>query len=200
MTPAKSQSSSHRKGKEVISALFATHDEGEKAVYSESDHSDEEEAQRDPDNECTPLINPWYDIHPYFPKILGDYAPPLPSSRVWLALYRRNTDISWALLASLIANLVILQGTSLTMPIHFEFGSGTALGWREWVDNELSDTDFMGLLQQAGVLKAIISSCCLSNFQDLFNLRHLVRRWCTTTHTFFFSYGEVTVTLEDVAN
>ena len=49
-------------------------------------------------------------------------------------------------------------------------------------------------------LKAIISSRCLSNFRDLFNLHHLVRRWCTTTHTFFFSCGEVTVTLEDVAN
>ena len=58
----------------------------------------------------------------------------------------------------------------------------------------------MGLLQRAGVLKAIISSRCLSNFQDLYNLRHLVRWWCTTTHTFFLSYGELTVTLENVAN
>ena len=38
------------------------------------------------------------------------------------------------------------------------------------------------------------------NFRDLYNLRHLVRRWCTTTHTFFFSCGELTVTLEDVAD
>ena len=58
----------------------------------------------------------------------------------------------------------------------------------------------MGLLQRAGVLKAIVSSRCLSYFWDLYNLRHLVRRWCTTTHTFFFSCGELTVTLEDVAN
>ena len=36
--------------------------------------------------------------------------------------------------------------------------------------------------------------------KDLFNLRHLVRRWCTATHTFFFSCSEITVTLEDVAN
>ena len=28
----------------------------------------------------------------------------------------------------------------------------------------------------------------------------MVRWWCATTHTFFFSYGELTVTLEDVAN
>ena len=58
----------------------------------------------------------------------------------------------------------------------------------------------MGLLQRASILKAIVSSRCLSNFRDLYNLRHLVRRWCTTTHTFFFSCGELTVTLEDVAD
>ena len=43
-------------------------------------------------------------------------------------------------------------------------------------------------------------SRCLSNFWDLYNLRHLVRWWCTTTHTFFFSHGKLTITLEDVAN
>ena len=68
------------------------------------------------------------------------------------------------------------------------------------MDNELSDTGFMGLLQWVGVLKAIISSRCLSNFQDLFNLHHLVRWWCTTIHTFFFSCGEVIVPLKDIAN
>ena len=59
---------------------------------------------------------------------------------------------------------------------------------------------FMGLLQRADVLKAIVLSRSISNFQDLYNLRHLVRRWCATTHTFFFSCGELTVTFEDVAN
>ena len=87
MTLAKSQSSSQRKGKEVISDPPAARDVGEKAVYSESDHSDEEEAQRASDNECAPLIDPWYDIHPHFQKIPGDYAPP-SSGRVWLALCR----------------------------------------------------------------------------------------------------------------
>ena len=58
----------------------------------------------------------------------------------------------------------------------------------------------MDLLQRAGVLKAIVLSRSLSNFRDLYNLRHLVHWWCTTTHTFFFSCGELTVTLEDVAN
>ena len=52
----------------------------------------------------------------------------------------------------------------------------------------------------ASVLKAIVSSHCLSNNRDLFDLHHLVRRWCSTTHTFFLSCSEITVTLEDVAN
>ena len=68
------------------------------------------------------------------------------------------------------------------------------------MDNELSDTGFMVALQQVGVLKAIVSSWCLSNYRDLFNLCHLVCLWCYATHTFFISYGEITMTLEDVAN
>ena len=68
------------------------------------------------------------------------------------------------------------------------------------MDRELSDTGFMGLLQWANVLNVIVPSRCLSNYRDLFNLRHLVHRWSTATHTFFLSYGEITVTLEDMAN
>ena len=118
MTLAKSQGSSHRKGKKVIFTTPATCEVGEEAMYFEWDHSNEEEAQRDLNNECNPLIDPWYDIHPHFPKILGDYALWLPG-RVWLDLCQQNTKISWAPLASSIPNLVICQGTSLLVPIHF---------------------------------------------------------------------------------
>ena len=186
MTPMKGQSSSRRKGKDVVSNTPATYDEGKEAVCSKSDSSDEEESRNPLDSECAPLIDPWYDVHSHFPKV-PSYTPPLPS-RVWLALCRHNTEASWAPLASLIPDLVIRQGTSLLMPIHFEFGSGMALGWKEWVDRELSNIGFMGLLQRAGVLKAVVMSRCLSNYRDLFNLRHLVHRWCTATHTFFFSW------------
>ena len=151
------------------------------------------------DSECTPLIDPWYDTHSHFPKMPGEYLPP-PLSHVWLSLCRHNTEISWAPLASLILDLIIRQGTSLPVPILFKFGSGTALGWKEWVDTELSNKGFMSALQQSGLLKAIVSSHCLSNYRDLFNLCHLVRQWCIATHTFFLSYDEITVTLEDLAN
>ena len=159
-------------------------DVGEEVVYFESEHSDEEEARHALNTECTPLIDPWYDIHAHFPKIPHDYTPP-PLGCVWLALCRHNTNVSCAPLASLIPDLVIHQCTSLLVPIHFEFGSGIALGWKEWVHRELSNMGFMGLLQWVGVLKAIVSSRCLSNYRNLFNLHHLVCRWCTITQTFF---------------
>ena len=199
MKSVKSQGSSCHKGKEVVSDDLATRDVGEEATHYESDRSNEEEAWHDPYSECVPLIYPWYNTYAHFLKVPSKYTMPLPN-RVWLAICCHNKDISWAPLASLIPDLVIHQGTLLPIPILFEFGSGTALGRKEWVDNELSDKGFMEALQWAGVLKAIVSSHCLSNYKDLFNLYHLVCQWFIATHTFFLSYSEITVTLEDMAN
>ena len=85
MTPAKGQSSSHRKGKKIVSDSPTAFNVGEGVVYSESDHSDEEEASLASDSECASLIDPWYNIHPHFPKVLGDYTPQPPGC-VWLTL------------------------------------------------------------------------------------------------------------------
>ena len=71
-------------------------------------------------NECAPLIDPWYDTHAHFPKVPGDYTSP-PLGHVWLALCRHNINISWASLASSIFDLAIRQGTSLPVPILFKF-------------------------------------------------------------------------------
>ena len=75
----KSLGSSHYKGKEAVYDPRIEQETGKEAVYSKLDHFDEEEARRDPDNECAPLIDPWYDVHHSFPKIPGDYVPPSPS-------------------------------------------------------------------------------------------------------------------------
>ena len=106
MVPMKISSSSRCKGKEAVYDPPVEQETGEEAVYSELDHSDEEEARRDPDSECAPLIDPWYNVYPPFPKIPGDCVLP-PSSRVWLALCRRNLNTSWAPMSSFIYDLVI---------------------------------------------------------------------------------------------
>ena len=136
MSPVKSQGFSCRKGKAIAFDSPAVPNVGEEMEHSKSEQSAGEETQRNPNSECAPLIDPWYEVHLHFPKVPGDYVPPLPG-RVWLALVRRNLNVSWAPLASLIPDLAIRQGISLPVSIHFEFGSSTALGWREWVDSEL---------------------------------------------------------------
>ena len=37
-------------------------------------------------------------------------------------------------------------------------------------------------------------------FRDTEPLREVLRRWCPATHTFFFAWGKLTLTLEDIAN
>ena len=93
MVPMKSQGSSRRKGEEAIFDPSTALDVGEEVEYSKSKHSDEEEAYGNHNNECAPLIDLWYDIHPHFPKILVDYAS-LSLGCVWLALSQQNPIVS----------------------------------------------------------------------------------------------------------
>ena len=67
------------------------------------------------------------------------------------------------------------------------------------MDKELFDEEFVGRLEPASILKAMAISKNFEGFKDAKGLRHL-RRWCPVLHTFLFSFGELTVTLEDVVN
>ena len=162
MTLEKGEGSSRCKGKEIAAEDPAIEIVGKDAPLSELECS-EEEGSCNPDSEWAPLIDTWYNTHTHFPMVPGDYLPP-PPSHVWLSICRCDIEVSWAPLASSILDLDIRQGTLLPVPILFEFGLDTSLGWKEWVDEELSDTGFMAALQQAGVLKAIVLSRCLSNY------------------------------------
>ena len=121
MTPVKNEGSSHRKGKEITADNPATKTVGEDTPLSELEHSEEEEWGRDPDSKCAPLIDLWYEAHAHFSMVPDDYSP-LPLGNVWLSICCSDTEVSWAPLASSISNLGIRQGTSLPMPILFEFG------------------------------------------------------------------------------
>ena len=76
MTPVKNQGFSHCKGKEVVSNDPTARGVGEEAAYSESDRFDKEKARRNPDSDCAPFIDPWYDTHAHFPKVHSEYMPP----------------------------------------------------------------------------------------------------------------------------
>ena len=78
MTPAKGEDSSHCKGKEIVADDHAIKTIGGDASLSESECSEEEEGSHDPDCECAPLIDLWYNTHAHFPMVLGDYLPSQP--------------------------------------------------------------------------------------------------------------------------
>ena len=50
------------------------------------------------------------------------------------------------------------------------------------------------------MFEAIVISRGLNMYRDVIGIRHLVRRWCPTTHTFFLAWDEFTVTIEGVTN
>ena len=58
MALVKSLGSSCRKGKEAVYDPPVEQETSEEAVYSKSNHSNEEEVRHDPDSECAPLIDP----------------------------------------------------------------------------------------------------------------------------------------------
>lgn len=95
MSPSKGEGSSHRKGKEIAFDNLAAKAIGEDAPLSESERFDEEEGRHDPNNECAPLIDPWYDTYAHFSKVSSKYFPSSPG-RVWLSICHRNTEVSWA--------------------------------------------------------------------------------------------------------
>ena len=69
MSLAKSPSSSRRKGKAVAFDPLVISEEVDR---SDSERSTEEEAERDPDGECAPLIDPWYETSLTSQKFLAN--------------------------------------------------------------------------------------------------------------------------------
>uniref|UniRef100_A0A2N9HQI6 Aminotransferase-like plant mobile domain-containing protein n=1 Tax=Fagus sylvatica TaxID=28930 RepID=A0A2N9HQI6_FAGSY len=88
----------------------------------------------------------------------------------------------------------------LAVPLVFDFQCSRVIEWADWIDSELADREFCDHLEQAGVLRSILISRCSNMYRDTEALRQLVRKWCPSSHTFFFAHGELTVTLEDVEN
>ena len=109
-------------------------------------------------------------------------------------------DVAWTPNFREIRDLQIQRNEMLAVPLVFDFQCSRAIEWVDWIDSELADRGFCDRLEQAGVLRSILISRCSNMYRDTEALRQLVRRWCPSTHTFFFAHGELTVTLEDVEN
>ena len=98
------------------------------------------------------------------------------------------------------SELLIQKGDIQSVPTDFDFPSAASKDWSHLVDLEIFDFDFWDSLREAGVHWSILISRSCSMFRDTEPLREVLRKWCPSTHTFFFSWGELTLTLEDIAN
>ncbi len=147
-----------------------------------------------------PMLDPWYRSKERFPSILGNPQPP-PTDWEWLVRKEDAVvDADWVPPFQEIRDLQIQRNEVLAVPLVFDFQCSRAADWEAWVDREFADEDFCGRLEQAGVLYSILVSRSSNMYRDIEALRQLIRRWCPSTHTFFFAHGELTVTLEDIEN
>lgn len=130
MSPAKGEGSSHHKGKEaIVDKLFVEVERGKQAPHFELNRFEDKEATHDPNSECPPFIDQWYDTYLHFLVVANDYLPP-PLGHVWQSLEWCDFDISWAMLPSFILDLAIHHGETSPILILFKFGSGTLLDWK----------------------------------------------------------------------
>jgi hypothetical protein len=147
-----------------------------------------------------PTVDPWYRSGERFPSVPASLQPPPPDWE-WLVMREDSAaDMAWTPNFREIRDLQIQRNEMLAVPLVFDFQCSRAIEWADWIDLELADRGFCDRLEQAGVLRSILISRCSNMYRDTEALRQLVRRWCPSTHTFFFAHGELTVTLEDVEN
>uniref|UniRef100_A0A2N9H960 Aminotransferase-like plant mobile domain-containing protein n=1 Tax=Fagus sylvatica TaxID=28930 RepID=A0A2N9H960_FAGSY len=147
-----------------------------------------------------PLIDPWYTSSPLFPPRSVDFSFPAEDWDWTVSGLEPTVDQAWVPNLDEISELLIQKGDLQAIPINFDFLCACSKDWSHWVDREILDPDFWDRLVDAGVHWSILISRSCNMFRDTEALRKLLRRWCPSTHTFFFSWGELTPTLEDVAN
>nr|POF13377.1 hypothetical protein CFP56_38406 [Quercus suber] len=105
----------------------------------------------------------------------------------------------WYCLTSLFPAVRVLKWKEL-LPASIQFlcPCGTTVCWSNWVEQEVADEGFCQILKDAKIFEVVVLSRGWNMYRDVRTLRFLVCRWNPDTHTFFFPWGETTVTLEDM--
>ena len=147
-----------------------------------------------------PLVDPWFEISSLFPCKSLDFSFSLEDWDWMVTGSEVTVDRAWVPCLDEISNLLIQKGDVQPVPINFEFPCVASKDWSYWVDLEILDSGFWDNLRKVGIHWSIIISRSCNMFRESELLREVLRRWYPSTHTFFFAWGELTVTLEDIAN
>ena len=66
------------------------------------------------------------------------------------------------------------------------------------MEPKVANEGFCQILRDAKIFEAVVLCSGWNMYRDERALRFLIRHWNPDTHTFFFPWGETTVTLKDV--
>ena len=152
-----------------------------------------------PGEPLLPLQDLWYNSSLLFPVVGALEFSPLGVPKRWILKGEApNPKTAWVPTTTVILDLRFQRKEFLPAPIQFLCPCGTTSGWSDWVEQEVVDEGFCQILRDAQIFEAVVLSHGWNMYRDVRALRFMVRHWHTDTHTFFFPWGETTVTLEDV--
>ena len=93
------------------------------------------------------------------------------------------------------AEPTISELENLPLKVHFKIWRRMDENWKMWVASLHSK--YQSIWKESGIYEAIMcSKYSICRHQDL--ILGLAEKWCPKTNTFIFSWGEATVTLEDM--
>lgn len=78
------------------------------------------------------------------------------------------------------------NGPAVSAKIQFLCPCGIAVGWFDWVEEEIAHDIFCQILKNAKIFEVVVVSYGWNIYRDMRALRVLVCRWNLDTHTFFF--------------
>ncbi len=158
---------------------------GEATPVAPSSVSDETNDPRE--SFVFPLMDPWYESSPLFPPRSLDFPFPMEDWDWTVTGSEATVDRAWVPSLDKISELLIQKGDIQPVHIDFDFPCTASKDWSHWVDLEILDFDFWESLREAGVHWSILISRSCNMFRDTEPLCEVLRRWCPSTHTFFFS-------------
>ncbi|XP_026419797.1 uncharacterized protein LOC113315754 [Papaver somniferum] len=84
-------------------------------------------------------------------------------------------------------------------PIDFKIFHNPLRSYEGWMRHMLSNERIKNNLTKAQVIEVVMASATLHIRKDFVGLITFVSRWCPSTHTTIYRWGEMTITLESVA-
>ncbi|KAF7842064.1 Integrase, catalytic core [Senna tora] len=126
-----------------------------------------------------------------------NFAPKVKRDDALCALIDTSTESDRLVMTTMLGALMA-RGDVLRSKVKIATKAEVTKGWAEWVRLTSDDKTSRAVIEKVGVVKALRISTRFHLSRNEEDLSFLLQRWSLTSHTFFASWGEFTLTLEDV--